>query len=155
MLRRLISTFNRSITERLVSSRRTHTASLRVWFEPETNSPHQREVARNMAISGETVDLSRTGIAFLTSSIRINEKYLVGQDRKLNIEIDLPSGQVVMQVVGRRYEKVGANASTEKFLVGVHIVRIESESNAVYDHFLRHGPGRRKKAAVGLELGLD
>lgn len=155
MLRRLISTFNRSITERLVSSRRSYTAPLRVWFEPEINTPHQQEVAKNMAIPGETVDFSRTGIAFLASSIRINEKYLVGQDRKLNIEIDLPSGKVAMQVVGRRYEKVGTTASTEKFLVGVHIVRIESESNAVYDHFLRHGSERQKKAAVGLELGLD
>jgi len=127
---------------------------MRVWFEPDIDTPHHREVARNSFIPGETVDLSRTGIAFLTSSIRLDEKYLVGQDRKLNIEIDLPSGKVTMQVIGRRYEKVGVHLSMEKFLVGAHIIRLESESNAAYDHFLRKGP-RRRKAAGSLELGID
>lgn len=154
MIRKLISRFNRSVSERLVSSRRRYAAPLRVWFEPEINSPHHQEIAKNAAIHGETVDLSRTGVAFLVSSIRVNEKYLVGQDRKLNIEIDLPSGKVNMQLFGRRYEKVGLHVSMEKFLVGAHIVRIDSESNAVYDHFLRNGT-RGFKPSVGLELGLD
>lgn len=154
MIRKLISRLNRSVSERLVSSRRKYAAPLRVWFEPEISSPHHQEIAKNTAMHGETVDLSRTGIAFLVSSIRINEKYLVGQDRKLNIEIDLPSGKVNMQLVGRRYEKVGVHLSMEKYLVGAHIVRIDSESNAVYDHFLRNGT-RGLKPSVGLELGLD
>ena len=128
---------------------------MRVWFEPEINSPHNQEIAKNMAMPGETVDLSRTGIAFLVSSIRDKERYLVGQERKLNVEIDLPSGKVTMQVVGRRYEKVGVHLSMEKFLVGAHIVRLESESNAAFDHFLRNGAGRRKSTPGSLELGID
>lgn len=128
---------------------------MRVWFEPEINSPHNQEIAKNMAMPGETVDLSRTGIAFLVSSIRDKERYLVGQERKLNVEIDLPSGKVTMQVVGRRYEKVGVHLSMEKFLVGAQIVRLESESNAAYDHFLRNGAGRRKSTPGSLELGID
>ena len=128
---------------------------MRVWFEPEINSPHNQEIAKNMAMPGETVDLSRTGIAFLVSSIRDKERYLVGQERKLNVEIDLPSGKVTMQVVGRRYEKVGLHLSMEKFLVGAQIVRLESESNAAFDHFLRNGAGRRKSTPGSLELGID
>ncbi len=155
MIRRLISKFNRSLSERLVPARRKHAAPVRVWFEPDVNTPHNRQIAKNMAIPGETVDLSRTGVAFIISAIRINEKYFVGQERKLNIEIDLPSGKVEMQVVGRRYEKVGIHLSTEKFLIGSHIVKIESESNAVFDHFLRHGSGRKKSGRGGLELGID
>jgi len=155
MIRRLISKFNKTLSERLVSSRRKFAAPMRVWFEPEVNSPHHHEIAKNMAIPGETVDLSRTGIAFLVSSIRDKEKYLVGQDRKLNIEIDLPSGKVTMQVIGRRYEKVGVHLSMEKFLVGAHIIRLESESNAAYDHFLRNGARRAKRAAGSLNLGID
>ena len=155
MLRKLISKFNKTFTERLVSSRRKFGAPMKVWFEPEINTPHHREVARNLSIPGETVDLSRTGIAFLVSLIRLDEKYLVGQDRKLNIEIDLPSGKVTMQVIGRRYEKVGVHLSVEKFLVGAHIIRLESESNAAYDHFLRNGAGRRKRTPGSLELGID
>lgn len=155
MIRSLIAKFNRSLSERLVSSRRKFSAPMRVWFEPEANSPHHHEIAKNMALPGETVDLSRTGVAFLVSSIRDNEKYLVGQDRKLNIEIDLPSGKVTMQVIGRRYEKVGVHLSVEKYLIGAHIIRLESESNAAYDHFLRNGAGRRKRTPGSLELGID
>lgn len=108
-----------------------------------------------MAMSGETVDLSRTGVAFLVSAIRINEKYLVGQDRKLNIEIDLPLGKVTMQVIGRRYEKVGMHLSMEKFLIGSTIISVESDSNATFDQFLRNGTGQKSPANPSLELGID
>lgn len=155
MIRELINRFNRSLSERLVSARRKQSAPMRVWFEPDINTPHHREIAKNMAMPGETVDLSRTGVAFLVSSIRQNEKYLVGQDRKLNIEIDLPTGRVEMQVIGKRYEKVGIRLSDEKYLIGANIVRLESESNAAYDHFLRKGSRRASRASSGLELGID
>lgn len=128
---------------------------MRVWFDPDINTPNNREIARNMALPGETVDLSRTGIAFLVNSIRVQEKYLVGQDRKLNVEIDLPSGKVEMQVVGKRYEKVGTGSNAEKFLIGATIVKLESDSNAVYDHFLRKGSRPRGGSAGSLELGVD
>lgn len=108
-----------------------------------------------MAMPGETVDMSRTGIAFVVSSIRVNEKYLVGQDRKLNIEIDLPTGRVEMQVVGKRYEKVGVHLSDEKFLIGANIVRLDSDSNPAYDLFLRKGTQQPRSSSNGLELGID
>lgn len=128
---------------------------MRVWFEPEINTPHNHAIAKNMAMPGETVDMSRTGIAFIVSSIRVNEKYLVGQDRKLNIEIDLPTGRVEMQVVGKRYEKVGANSTDEKYLIGANIVKLETDSNPAYDLFLRKGARAQRTASQGLELGID
>lgn len=155
MIRDLINRFNRSLSERLVSARRRESAPMRVWFEPDTNTPHEREIARNLALPGETVDLSRTGIAFVVNFIRVQEKYLVGQERKLNVEIDLPSGKVEMQVVGKRYEKVGGETSVEKFLVGATIVRLLNDSNPVYDHFLRKGRRAKPGNNGGLELGID
>lgn len=155
MIRELIGRFNRSLSERLVANRRKHTATMRVWFEPDVNSQQQRDIAKNMALPGETVDMSRTGIAFVVSSIRVNEKYLVGQDRKLNIEIDLPTGRVEMQVVGKRYEKVGQNSSDEKYLIGANIVRLDADSNPAYDLFLRKGSRRPRGSSSELELGID
>jgi len=155
MLRKLIDRFNTSLSERLVAARRRASVPVRVWFEPDINSQHLREVARNNALVGETVDLSRTGVAFMVGAIRLKEKYLVGQDRKLNVEIDLPTGKVEMQVIGKRYESVGIHLSTEKFLVGAHIIKIDPESNAAYDHFLRFGSRRKRGAAGSLELNTD
>ena len=155
MIRNLINRFTRTWSERLVASRRRQTAQMRVWFEPEINTHGNREIARKMALPGETVDLSRTGIAFTVNSIRVKEKYLVGQDRKLNVEIDLPGGTAEMQVVGKRYEKVGGEKSDEKFLIGATIVRLESDSNAIYDHFLRKDSRPQSSSPGNLELGVD
>jgi hypothetical protein len=112
-------------------------------------------LARSTCILGETVDISRTGVAFLVPSIRLKEKYLVGQDRKLNIEIDLPTGKVQMKAIGRRYEKVGIHISTERFLVGAHIVDLIGTDKENYEQFLRNGNRRTKAAAASLELGID
>ncbi len=106
----------------------------------------------NMVVTGETKDLSRTGIAFIVSVIRIKENYLVGEGRVLNVEIDLPDGKVQMQIVGSRYEQVGQHISTARFLVGAKITQISQDNREVYEHFLRYGKKRKKGS---LELGID
>lgn len=122
MIRELINKFSRSLSEKMVSSRRNHTAPIKIWFDPDIKNERQLEIARAACMLGETADMSRTGIGFIVSSIRLKEKYLVNQDRPLNVEIDLPNGKVLMRVMGRRYEKVGQHLSTERFLVGAHII---------------------------------
>ena len=155
MIRELISKFNRSLSERMVSARRCHTALIKIWFDPDVVSERAVELARSSCIVGETVDISRTGIGFIVPSIRLKEKYLVGQERKLNIEIDLPTGKVHMKAIGRRYKKVGIHISTEKFLVGAEILNIASVDKENYELFLRNGNRRAKAPTPSLELGLD
>ena len=139
----------------MVPSRRRHIAPVKIWFEPEINSERAREAARSACLLGETFDISRTGIAFVVSSIRVKEKYLVGHERTLNIEIDLPTGNVHMQVIGRRHEKVGQHISTERFLVGAHILKLEGANKENYETFLRRGNRGVNRAAGSLELGID
>jgi len=155
MIRELITRFNRSLSERMVSSRRRHTAPVKIWFDPDVNTERGREAARSACVIGETVDISRTGIAFLVPSIRVKEKYLVGHDRNLNVEIDLPTGKVLMRAIGRRYEKVGVHISTERFLVGAHILSLTGSDQENYEQFLKNGNRGVKRAAAGLELSID
>ena len=155
MIRELISKFNRSLSERMVAPRRRHTAPMKVWFDADANSERARELARSSCLFGETVDISRSGIGFLVPSIRVMEKYLVGQDRSLNLEIDLPTGKIQMTAIGRRYKKVGIHISTEKFLVGADIVGLTGTDKENYETFLRNGSRRVKGAATNLELGID
>jgi hypothetical protein len=102
-------------------------------------------------MSGETVDMSKTGIGIMVSSIRMKEHYLVGQNRVLNIEMDLPREKVRMQVVGRRYERENIHDSVERYIVGMEIVQISDVDREVYEHFLRYGAKRRRAANPGLE----
>ncbi len=155
MIRELITKFNRSLSERMVSSRRHYKAPVKVWFDPEMNTDLSRERAIAACILGETVDISRTGIGFLVPSIRVKEKYLVGHERPLNIEIDLPTGKVYLRVMGRRYEKVGMHLSTERFLVGAHILRLEGTDKEIYETFLRNGNRSAKGRTASFELGVD
>lgn len=152
MIRELITRFNRSLSERLVSSRRRFKAPIKVWFEPEVNTDRARDDARSACIFGETSDISRTGIGFIVPFIRIKEKYLVGQDRNLNIEIDLPSGKVFMRAVGCRYEKVGVHLSAERFFVGAQILSLSGTDKENYETFLQNG-NRPARGAASMELG--
>jgi len=139
----------------MVSARRHHKAPIKVWFDPELNTERSLEQARAACIWGETVDISRTGIGFLVPSIRVKEKYLVGHERHLNVEIDLPTGKVYMRVMGKRYEKVGIHISTERFLVGAHILSLSGVDRENYEAFLRNGTRRAKGGAPGFELSAD
>ena len=154
MIRELINKFNRLLSEKSVSLRRNHTAPIKIWFDPDVNTERGRELARAACVLGVTSDLSRTGIAFIVPSIRVKEKYLVNQERKLNVEIDLPNGKVFMRMIGRRYEKVGLHVSTERFMIGAQILEIAAEDKDIYETFLRKG-GRLKKSSANLELGID
>lgn len=148
MIRELISRFNRSLSEQMVSARRRQTSPIKIWFDPEMNTELALERARNACIVGETVDLSRTGVGFVVPSIRVKEKYLVGQLRALNVEIDLPTGKVVMRLIGRRYEKVGQHVSTERFLVGADILELRGADREAYEEFLKR-PAQRVAKTTG------
>jgi hypothetical protein len=155
MIRELISRINRSWSERVVAPRRRHAAVMKVWFDPEVNTELARQAARSACIFGETTDISRTGIAFLVPSIRLKEKYIVGHERNLNIELDLPTGKVFLKAIGRRYEKVGLHISTERFLVGAQITSLEGLDKENYETFLKRGHRGTRSAAQSLELGID
>lgn len=152
MIRKLFSKFNEKLTERVVSIRKNYEVPIKIWFEPDRNTGRLRMPVENKTIMGETKDLSNTGIAFVVSSIRIQENYLVGEGRILNAELDLPDGKVQMQIVGRRYEQVGQHISTARFLVGAEIKKMSETDKEIYQHFLRYG-NKRKKGS--LELGID
>lgn len=154
MIRKLFSRINSSLNEKMVSARRRHAAPVKVWFDPDSNTERGREIAMNACLLGETVDLSRSGIAFVTQAIRVKEKYLVGQERGLNVEIDLPNGKVRLRAIGRRYEKVGIHLSTERFSVGAQILNFEPGSQEIYNDFLKNGR-RARKTAGALNLETD
>ncbi len=107
---------------------------------------------QHLTISGETKDLSKTGIAFIVSSIRLREYYLVGEDRTLNAELDLPGGKITMQIIGQRYEQVGLHLSETRFLIGATITKISDDAREIYEHFISQGKKRGKEAFV---LGID
>ena len=155
MLRELASRFRVSWIERRASVREQYQVPLKVCFAPEKNPLNIKSPCDDSFLSGESVDLSSTGIAFVVAAIRIKEKYLVGQDRVLKVELELAGKKVHMRVLGKRYELVGIHASAERYLVGAEIVEMDDDDREKYEYFLKNGKNLLKTAPIStLEMGV-
>ncbi len=106
-------------------------------------------------LSGETTDISETGIGFIVAAIRIKENYLVGQDKKLNVELDDSGRKIRIQVQGVRYEKVGIHQSTERYLIGAQVVAVNEDDKDAYAHLLQNGPKADKSLSSVLEVRVE
>ena len=152
MIRRLIAKLTISMAERVVAPRYKHAVPIKLSFEPNKSKHKSDPPQKTIYITGETVDLSSSGIGFVVASIRIKEIYLVGEGRLLDVEIDLPNGKVSMKVIGRRYERVGEHISTARYLIGASIEEITDENREAYNDFLsfagKNGNAGRLKLRV-------
>lgn len=154
MIRKLVSRFNRSVTKQIVAPRREFHIPIKISITPERNTGRLNMPVAEFSIRGETKDLSKTGIAFVVSAIRIREYYLVGEDRRLRAEIDLPNGKIELQIIGQRYEQIGIHNSVSEFLIGAKILKMDDEDREIYDEFLRLGGKAVKKSGV-LQLNTE
>ncbi len=154
MLRELATKLSGVLERNSHSMRRNCDSPVRVSFEPVKTTGNLHITMDGLSISGEASDCSKTGIGFVVPSIRVKEFYLVGQDRRLNLELDLPSGKVKMKVIGRRYIRVGQHLSMERFLVGAEILDMNPADRQIYDDFLRFGAKRAGAPSPSLEMGM-
>jgi hypothetical protein len=151
MIRKLVARLNSSVTKQIVAPRREFNVPIKVSITPQLNTGKLNMPPAEFSIRGETKDLSKTGIAFIVSSIRIREYYLVGENRPLNVEVDLPNGKIRMQMVGMRYEQIGIHNSMSEFLVGAKITKIAETDREVYEDFLRLGNAAKKAGVLQLK----
>ena len=153
MLREIATRFTRVIAERRVASRKKVSVAVRVRFAPMCGSVGHIKASERLSLSGATTDISSCGIGFIVPSIRLNENYLVGQDRLLIVEMDIHDRTVIMKVIGRRYEETGEHLSTKRFLVGAEIVEMSPTDRAAYEYFLNNARKLTRRMGDVLELG--
>lgn len=147
ILRTLISRLSRQVMSRMSALRRDLQVPINISIEPSKTIGSLLCKTERLSISGETRDLSETGIAFYVDSIRLREHYLVGENRTLNARLDLPNGTIRMQIVGQRYEQVDMHSSHSKYIIGASIVKIDALDKEVYEEFLRLGNNAVKNKA--------
>jgi hypothetical protein len=153
MIRKLIAKLTLLRAERVASVRHKRAVPIKLSFEPNKNAGKSDALPETAFITGETMDLSRSGLAFLVSSIRLKENYLVGGGRVLCAELDLPNGKVSMKIVGERYERVDEHIAPPRYFVGASIKEMTDENREAYDDFLRLSG---KKGNTGsLKFGID
>lgn len=152
MLSKLLSTLRGQVS-RISSSRRNLNVPIKVSFEPANNTGRLTMKREVYSITGETQDLSETGLAFVVDSIRLQEHYLVGEGRVLNAELDLPNGKVKIKIIGQRYEQVGTtHLSINKYLIGATILSMTPLDKDIYLEYLKRGKKWKKDKTKVFEL---
>lgn len=148
-IRKLISALNARFLSRKCAVRHKLHVPLNVSISTAINTGELCFGKNNLSIGGETEDLSKTGIGFWVDSIRLREYYLVGQDRILDVKLDLPNGIARMKIIGHRYEQVNIHNTGSKYLIGASIRQMDKADREVYEEFLKRGrkaPGQRSQA---------
>lgn len=97
----------------------------------------QRNAA--MLLQGHTRDVSATGLSLVVPSIRIGDRYLTGEDRTLDIALELDSGSVHLQAAPMRYEPLELNASETEpgYLIGAHIMAMSGGDRIRFSEYLQ------------------
>ena len=112
-------------------------------------TPADRRVTTNGSgrvawLEGVTADLSTSGVGLITPAIRIGEHYLVAENRRLQLMLELPTGEIEMEVTPVRYESLEENEAKSGYIIGVRILTISDADRERYDDYvrrmLRHAP---------------
>jgi hypothetical protein len=101
--------------------------------DPRTSSNGARRLP---SLDGHTLDISTTGLALMVPAIRIGQYYLAGNDRRLNVKLDLPGGPVEMQLLPVRYESLVEEDLKTGYVIGARIVEMDKKDRAQFDAYV-------------------
>ena len=96
LARSIVARVRQYVGDRRQSKRRKVCLSFSVSIAPARNlngSSHIR------SLEGHTLDISPDGISLVVPAIRIGEHHLVGENRGLNLKLELPDGLIAMSVI--------------------------------------------------------
>jgi hypothetical protein len=89
-------------------------------------------------LEGHTRDMRATGLSLVLTDIKVGAQTLVGEDRLLLVELELPTGTIEMQVAPVRYEQLeSAETSEQNYLIGVRITEISDSDCVRFVKYLR------------------
>lgn len=108
---------------------------------PVRVTPADRRVTTNGSghiawMDGQTADLSSSGLGLHVPAIRIGEHYLVGEDRKLNVILELPTGPVDIEATPVRYESLEEDETSQGYIIGLRIIAMSESERVRYDDFV-------------------
>ena len=89
-----------------------------------------------LSIEGYTLDISTSGLALMISAIRLGEHYLVGENRRLVIKLELPAGPVEIQATPVRYERLDEDEFDMGYLIGVSITEMSETDRGRYNEYI-------------------
>ncbi len=83
-------------------------------------------------MEGYTLDLCASGLALIVPAITLGEHHLVGENRNLNLKLELPVGPIALQVKPVRYESLEEHETGSGYRIGVQIVGMSDDDRAKF-----------------------
>jgi len=74
----------------------------------------------------------------IVPAIRVGEHYLVGQDRRLYLNLELPDAAIELGVVPVRYESLDEEAEDTGYLIGARITEISESDQTQLNAFVKN-----------------
>ena len=135
----LIRSIAARVREYLGNRRRAqrYRVRLSVSVSPARDERAARPPAVRDALYGFTRDISSTGIALVVPAIRINNIYLMGEGRTLEILVEDESEPIVIYAAPVRYEKLEDEEKDKGYLIGVRIVEMSEDDRARFATLLK------------------
>ena len=133
--RRIVSHLRRYFGNRRRSKRARARLTFALSFaDPRTSSNGFRRLP---SMNGHTCDLSATGMGLIVPAIRIGEHYLVGEERRLHLKLDLPSGPVELNVSPVRYESLEDDPDEIGYVIGARIIDMNDADRSRFNEYIR------------------
>ena len=73
----------------------------------------------------------------VVAAIRIGEHYLVGQERRLYLKLELSDGPIELGVVPVRYESLDEEAADTGYLIGARITEISANDQTQLNKYVK------------------
>ncbi|MCA1557218.1 MAG: PilZ domain-containing protein [Acidobacteria bacterium] len=102
-----------------------------------TAKPARVSASEQDALYGYTRDISTSGLALVLPAIRINNIYLMGEGRTLEILIEHESEPIVIYAVPVRYEKLEEGEADKGYVVGIRITEMIEEDRKRFTALLK------------------
>jgi hypothetical protein len=134
LARSIVSRFRQLVGDR----RRSKRQKVRLVFSISTASPAKNlnGARRIRTMEGHTLDVSASGLALVVPAITLDEHHLIGENRTLNLKLQLPVGPIEIQVKPVRYESLEDHETESGYLIGVQIVGISDEDRAKFTQYM-------------------
>jgi c-di-GMP-binding flagellar brake protein YcgR len=87
-------------------------------------------------LDGYTSDISENGLALIVPQITLAEHHLVGENRSLNVKLQLPDGPVEVVAVPVRYERLEEDQTETGYLIGAKIVSMPDPDRERFSRFV-------------------
>jgi hypothetical protein len=76
-------------------------------------------------------------LGIIVPAIRIGDRYLAGEDCRLAITLELPSGPLEITATSERYEPLDDDSDDLGFLIGARITSISDSDRKTYLAYLK------------------